>query len=178
MRKCDRVSCIIIVLYYYYHCCCCCCCCCYSFLNTNNSQHLTTSILLREECNISGAIQWRHSDQDTRQIVQFRRAKHQSFIICLILPATAQNSFTVHQLRGVSKKLIYSSSAEGLVRTGSPLCVQSQCSHVSLMLQQDKLITTNHHERDVTIKYQFALDQSMLLLLLLLLLLYIVVAFL
>ncbi len=139
----------------------------------DTSQHLTTSILLRDECNISGIINWRYIATEPYQIIQFRPPAQQSFIVCLTIPTatnTIRNSFTIHQLRGHSRKLIHSMTAGNTIEYHRPICIQSECNHVSLLLQHNTAVTTlpsdyntNNIDNNITrINYQFALNQSRL----------------
>lgn len=122
----------------------------------------------------------------TPHIVQFRKAGQQSFTICLTFPdsSSVNRPFTVHQLRGKSRKHIRSSASVSSNSGGelsaisdgnSPVCIESQCSHVSLVLQYQPMIITSDGDQPsidntnrqllpvtpaVEINYQFALDQS------------------
>lgn len=168
-----------------------------SLLYYSSQNSLTTKILLREECNTTGKIEWLPQDTATDDaghqhhaadssadqyspaphIVQFRKAGQQSFTICLTFPDDDDDNqpFSVHQLRGKSRKHIRSSSAAApdtitaglstiVSGAGNPVCIESQCSHVSLALQYQPHMTTTTTSvspHGIGINYQFALDQSM-----------------
>ncbi len=140
-----------------------------------------TTVTLTEQCMDAGLVQWRHPataadhTEGSRHIVQFRSTSRQSFTVCLSFPNGGHQSFSVHRLRGPSKKLIR--SAAGGDTAGSPLvCLESQCSHLSVLLQSGSstsadtsplhadTISSDSVERSAvataTIKYQFAADES------------------
>lgn len=142
------------------------------FLSINSSQRQQVAkILLRDECSIDGGtVHWHFTpEQPSQQILQFRKAGDQSFTVCFTFPEpSSSTSISVHQLRGVSRKMIHSTIEEGPNDTVA-VCVESQCSHVTLLLQsyekEDEVADTSNGlsvtTKDVlSITYQFAVDRS------------------
>ena len=111
-----------------------------------------TQIPLKESCNDTNTIIW--NTDASIQLVQFRM-NHRSFTLCMSSSdRDAISGVTITQLRQISKRVIYSPE-QSQKEIG---CIESQCNHVSLLLDSSSLMHSAASSLKLT--YQYVFDHS------------------
>ena len=111
-----------------------------------------TQIPLKESCNDTNTIIW--NTDASIQLLQFRM-NHRSFTLCMSSSdRDAISGVTITQLRQISKRVIYSPE-QSQKEIG---CIESQCNHVSLLL--DSSSKMHNAESSLKLTYQYVFDHS------------------